>query len=176
MSEFIPVIKPCNRGMCHKPRRIHEVLFFVALYFISLGTGGHKPCLESFGADQFDDNHLEERKKKMSYFNWWNFALCCGLLLGVTVIVYVQDKVSWGVADLILTIVMAVTILTFYSGKIYYRYRLPEGSPLTPLLQVLIAAIRKRKLPYPSNPSLLYEVPKLKLSQGRLLSRTSRLR
>ena len=95
------------------------MLFFVALYFISLGTGGHKPCLESFGADQFDDNHLEERKKKMSYFNWWNFALCCGLLLGVTVIVYVQDKVNWG-SDLILIIVMSVTILTFYMGKIYY--------------------------------------------------------
>ncbi|XP_007009172.2 PREDICTED: protein NRT1/ PTR FAMILY 5.6 [Theobroma cacao] len=176
MSEFIPVIKPCNAGACHKPRKIHEVLFFLALYFISLGTGGHKPCLESFGADQFDDDHLEERKQKMSYFNWWNFALCCGLLLGVIVIVYVQDKVSWGVADLILTIVMAVTILTFYMGKIYYRYRLPEGSPLTPLLQVLVAAIRKRKLPYPSNPSLLYEVPRLKLSQGRLLCHTSRLR
>ncbi|XP_021295313.1 protein NRT1/ PTR FAMILY 5.6-like isoform X2 [Herrania umbratica] len=176
MSEFIPIIKPCNARVCHKPRKIHEVLFFLALYFISLGTGGHKPCLESFGADQFDDDHLEERKKKMSYFNWWNFALCCGLLLGVIVIVYVQDKVSWGVADLILTIVMAVTILTFYMGKVYYRYRLPVGSPLTPLLQVLVAAIRKRKLPYPSNPSLLYEVPRLKLSQGRLLCHTSRLR
>ncbi|XP_022764508.1 protein NRT1/ PTR FAMILY 5.6-like [Durio zibethinus] len=176
MSELVPVIKPCNLGMCQKPRKIHEVLFFVALYCISLGTGGHKPCLESFGADQFEDDHLEERKKKMSYFNWWNVALCCGLLLGVTVIVYVQDKVSWGVADLILTIVMAVTILTFYMGKIYYRYQLPEGSPLTPLLQVLVAAIRKRKLPYPSSPSLLYEAPKLNLSQGRLLCHTSRLR
>ncbi|XVE69280.1 hypothetical protein DITRI_Ditri09bG0139100 [Diplodiscus trichospermus] len=176
MSEFIPAIKPCNGGKCHKPRKIHEVLFFIGLYFLSLGTGGHKPCLESFGADQFDDNHLEERKKKMSYFNWWNIALCAGLLLGVTVIVYVQETVGWGAADLILTIVMAVTILTFYLGKIHYRYMLPEGSPLTPLLQVLVAAIRKRKLPYPSNPSLLYEMPKLKLSQGRLLGHTNRLR
>lgn len=127
--------------------------------------------------DQFDDNHSGERKKKMSYFNWWNFALCCGILLGVTVIVYVQDKVGWGAANLVLAIVMTVTILTFYFGKIYYRYILPEGSPLTPLLQVLVAAIRKRKLPHPSNPSQLYEVPKLKLAQGsRLLCHTSRLR
>ncbi|KAL5740514.1 hypothetical protein ACOSP7_029397 [Xanthoceras sorbifolium] len=53
--------------------------------------GGHKPSLESFGADQFDDDHIEERKKKMSFFNWWNFGLCSGLLLGVTVVIYVQD-------------------------------------------------------------------------------------
>ncbi|XP_062157396.1 protein NRT1/ PTR FAMILY 5.6-like isoform X2 [Alnus glutinosa] len=174
LSQFIPSLKPFNNGRSHQPRKIHEVVFFLALYLISVGTGGHKPCLESFGADQFDDDHLEERKKKMSYFNWWNFALCCGLVLGVTVIAYVQDNVSWGVASLILTVTMATTIVTFCMGKPCYRYRIPEGSPLTPMLQVLVAAIRKRNLPVPSNPALLYEVPKSQ-SQGRLLCHTSRL-
>lgn len=177
MSQFIPSLKPFDNqtSHSHRPRKIHEVVFFLALYLISVGTGGHKPCLESFGADQFDDDHLEERKKKMSYFNWWNFALCCGLVLGVTVIAYVQENVSWGVAALILTITMATTIVTFSMGKPCYRYRIPEGSPLTPMLQVLVAAIRKRNLPAPSNPALLYEVPKSE-SQGRLLCHTSRLR
>ncbi|RVW49266.1 Protein NRT1/ PTR family 5.6 [Vitis vinifera] len=145
MSQFIPRLKPCsNRKHCGHPRKVHEVVFFLGMYCVSLGTGGHKPCLESFGADQFDDNHPVERKKKMSYFNWWNFALCCGLLAGVTVIVYVDE--------------------------------LPEGSPLTPMLQVLVAAIAKRNLPYPSNPDLLYEVPKSHKSKGRLLCHTNKLR
>lgn len=174
MSQFIPSLKPCDVGGCEKARKIHEVAFFLAMYSISLGTGGHKPCLQSFGADQFDDDHAEERKKKLSFFNWWNIALCCGLFLGVTVIVYIEDNVSWGVAILILTITMAVTVATFYMGKPYYRYRLPEGSGLTPMLQVLVAAIRKRKLPSPSNPALLYEVPSYKI-QGRLLGHTDRL-
>ncbi|KAM5556546.1 protein NRT1/ PTR FAMILY 5.6 [Rosa sericea] len=177
MSQFIPSLKPCNTKICRQPRKLHEVLLFVALYFISVGTGGHKPCLQSFGADQFDDDHLEERKKKMSFFNWWNFALCCGLFLGVTVIVYVQDSVSWGVADLVLTITLAITIVTFYMGKYCYRYRVAQGSPLRPMLQVLVAAIRKRNLPNPQNPDLLFEVPKSeKYSQGRLLLHTNRLR
>uniref|UniRef100_A0A6M2E8K1 Major facilitator superfamily (MFS) profile domain-containing protein n=1 Tax=Populus davidiana TaxID=266767 RepID=A0A6M2E8K1_9ROSI len=174
MSQFIPSLKPCDVGGCEKARKIHEVAFFLAMYSISLGTGGHKPCLQSFGADQFDDDHAEERKKKLSFFNWWNIALCCGLFLGVTVIVYIEDNVSWGVAMLILTITMAVTVATFYLGKPYYRYRLPEGSGFTPMLQVLVAAIRKRKLPSPSNPALLYEVPSYKI-QGRLLGHTDRL-
>ncbi|KAL6123639.1 hypothetical protein ACLB2K_076158 [Fragaria x ananassa] len=159
MSQFIPSLKPCKTEICRQPRKLHEVLLFVALYFISVGTGGHKPCLQSFGADQFDDDHSEERKKKMSFFNWWNFALCCGLFLGVTVIVYVQDSVSWGVADLVLTITLAITIVTFYMGKYCYRYRVAQGSPLIPMLQVLVAAIRKRNLPNPQNPDLLFEVP-----------------
>ncbi|TKY45524.1 NRT1/ PTR FAMILY 5.6 [Spatholobus suberectus] len=176
MSQFIPNLKPCNTKICHQPRKVHEVVFFLALYCISLGTGGYKPCLESFGADQFDDDHLEERKKKMSFFNWWNFALCFALLLGATVFVYVQDFVSWGVASLILTILMALTVIAFCVGKPFYRYRRPEGNPLTPILQVLIAAIRKRNLSCPSNPALLHEVPESEKSQGRLLSHTSSLR
>ncbi|KAM6582330.1 hypothetical protein CsatB_009332 [Cannabis sativa] len=178
MSQFIPTIKPCKNTStenCQNPRKIHELIFFLALYMISIGTGGYKPCLESFGADQFDDDHSQERRKKMSFFNWWNFALCCGIFLGVTVIVYIQDYVSWGVAFLILTITLAISIVTFYVGRAFFRYRVPQGSPLTPLIQVLVAAIRKRKLTTPLDPSLLYEVPKSKMIHGRLLYHTNRL-
>ncbi|OVA17763.1 Proton-dependent oligopeptide transporter family [Macleaya cordata] len=176
MSEMIPSLKPCDTDSCQNPKKLHEVVFFLALYLISFGTAGHKPCLESFGADQFDDDHTEERRKKMSYFNWWNFALCAGILLGVTVIVYVQDDVSWAIADIVLTSVMAISIVVFLMGRRFYRYRLPEGSPLTPMLQVLVAAIAKRNLPLPSNPGLLYEVPKSQNTRaGRLLCHTSKL-
>ncbi|CAL0301472.1 unnamed protein product [Lupinus luteus] len=175
MSQFIPSLKPCNMKICPKSRKVHEVIFFLALSHISLGTGGYKPCLESFGADQFDDDHSEERKKKMSFFNWWNFALCFALLLGATVIVYIEENVSWGVAALILTILMALTIIAFNVGKPFYRYRRPEGNPLKPIFQVIVAAIRKRNLSCP-NPELLYEVPKSEKSQGRLLSHTSQHR
>ena len=176
MSRVVPSLRPCGPGACLEPRKVHEVVFFLAIYLISIGTGGHKPALESFGADQFDDDHSEERKKKMSYFNWWNFGLCSGLLLGVTVIVYVQDHVSWGAADIILCVVMAITIVVFCVGRPFYRYRKPMGSPLTPLLQVLVAAIAKRKLPYPSNPSQLYEVPAAEKTLGRLLCHTDKLK
>ncbi|KAG5119088.1 hypothetical protein JHK82_033508 [Glycine max] len=99
MSQFIPSLKPCINERCHQPRKVHEVVFFLALYCIALGTGGFKPCLESFGGDQFDDDHFEERKKKMSFFNWWTFTLFVAMLFGATMIVYVQDFVNWGVAN-----------------------------------------------------------------------------
>ncbi|XP_008811508.2 protein NRT1/ PTR FAMILY 5.6-like [Phoenix dactylifera] len=171
MCQLVPGLKPYHRSL-----RLHEIIFFVAIYLISIGTGGHKPALESFGADQFDDDHEEERKKKMSYFNWWNFGLCCGLLLGVTVIVYIEDKVSWGVADIILTSVMGISLVIFLLGRPFYRYRVPTGSPLTPMLQVLVAAMAKRHLPHPSHAGQLYEVPKSQKSDKRLLFHTNQLR
>ncbi|KAJ1411217.1 Proton-dependent oligopeptide transporter family, partial [Sesbania bispinosa] len=114
------------------------IVYLMGLVLLSLswflpGTGGHKPSLESFGADQFDDDHVEERRQKMSFFNWWNCGLCSGLILGVTIIVYVQDHVNWGVADIILTVVMAFSLLIFLIGRSSYRYRAPTGSPLTPM-------------------------------------------
>ncbi|KAK4480981.1 hypothetical protein RD792_011846 [Penstemon davidsonii] len=138
MSRVVPALQPSNQI-------IHEIFFFFAIYLISVGTGGHKPSLESFGADQFDDDHPKERKYKMSFFNWWNFGLCCGLLFGVTIIAVL-------------------------------RFRKPIGSPLTPMLQVIVAAIAKRKLPYPSDPEQLYEVPKSEKTQGRLLFHTEKLK
>lgn len=176
MSRVIPSWKPCAFGLCHKPRKVHEVVFFLTIYLISLGSGGHKPSLESFGADQFDDDHPEERRQKLSFFNWWNYGLCSGLLVAVTLIVYVQDHVSWGVADIILTSIMAFTIVIFCSGMPFYHFRTPSGSPLTPMLQVLVAAITKRNLPYSSSPSQLYEVPKSVMTRGRLLCHTKNLK
>ncbi|KAE9603338.1 hypothetical protein Lal_00008128 [Lupinus albus] len=177
LSWFMPGLKPCEHGnVCTEPRKIHEVMFFLAIYLISIGTGGHKPALESFGADQFDDAHDEERRQKMSFFNWWNCGLCSGLVLGVTLVVYVQDHVNWGVADIILTIVMALSLLIFIIGRPFYRYRAPIGNPFTPMLQALVAAIRKRKLPYPSNPNLLNHVSKSESNNGRVLLHTSKLK
>ncbi|XP_024973211.1 protein NRT1/ PTR FAMILY 5.6-like isoform X3 [Cynara cardunculus var. scolymus] len=173
MSQFVPSLKPCGVRRCIHPRRVHELIFFIGIYLISLGTGGHKPSLESFGADQFDDDNLEERKGKMSFFNWWNAALCGGLVLGVTVVAYVQDNFNWGFANLILTVTMVITTIIFTLGKPFYRYHVPQGSPLTPILQVLVAAMMKRKLTYPSSPDLLHEAPS---TRRRLLCHTNKLR
>ncbi|GJW31639.1 NRT1/ PTR family 5.6-like protein [Tanacetum coccineum] len=176
MSQFIPALKPCgvSKGSCVNPTNLHQLAFFIGIYFLSIGTGGHKPSLESFGADQFDDNHLEERKGKMSFFNWWSAALCCGLVLGVTVLVYVEDNSGWGIANLILTVTMFIAIIVFYLGKRFFRYHVPQGSPLTPILQVFVAAMRKRNLPYPSTQDSFYE-PK-NPQRGLLLCHTDKLK
>ncbi|CAD5188473.1 unnamed protein product [Musa acuminata subsp. malaccensis] len=176
MSQLVPRLKPCDPSSCGRSLRPHEVFFFLAMYLISVGTGGHKPSLESFGADQFDDNDAGERKKKMSFFNWWNFAVCTALSVAVTVIVYVQETVSWWLANVVLAAVMCFSLMVFVGGRPFYRYRAPEGSPLTPMLQVVVAAMAKRHLPLPSDAGELYEIPKTRQPDKRLLYHTSKLR
>ncbi|CAA7046215.1 unnamed protein product [Microthlaspi erraticum] len=176
LSWFIPGLKPCHEETCVEPRKAHVIAFFIAFYLISIGTGGHKPSLESFGADQFEDGHPKERKMKMSYFNWWSTGLCAGVLTAVTVIVYIEDNIGWGVAGAILSVVMATSLLIFLIGKPFYRYRKPSGSPLTPILHVFVAATAKRHLPCPNDSSLLHELSREEYTKGRLLSSTKNLK
>ncbi|XP_062214123.1 protein NRT1/ PTR FAMILY 5.7-like [Phragmites australis] len=168
-TQLAPRLKPDHS------LHLHGTLFFVGIYLVSVGTGGHKPALESFGADQFDESHAAERVQKMSFFNWWNCALCSGVLLGVTVIVYAQERVGWGAASVVLAAVMGASLVVFLAGWRFYRYRVPEGSPLTPLLQVVVAAARKRHLELPADAGELYEVKPQNIKM-RLLCHTDQLR
>ncbi|CAI9117371.1 OLC1v1018751C1 [Oldenlandia corymbosa var. corymbosa] len=61
--QFIPILKPCNHveNHCNRDPKVHEIIFFIGLYFLALGTGGYLPNLQDFGADQFDENHSKER-------------------------------------------------------------------------------------------------------------------
>lgn len=74
-----------------------------------------------------------------------------------TVIVYIQDNVGWGWGLGVPTIAMFFSIIGFVSGYPLYRKLDPAGSPFTRLLQVCVAAWRKRKLAKVCDDKLLYE-------------------
>lgn len=66
------------------------VLLYLALYIVALGTGGIKPNVSSFGADQFDETDPEELEEKRSFFNWFYFSVNLGGIIAMTVIVWIQ--------------------------------------------------------------------------------------
>ncbi|XP_061351371.1 protein NRT1/ PTR FAMILY 5.4-like [Gastrolobium bilobum] len=121
----------------------HKTLFFVALYVLSIGDGGHKPCVQTFAADQFDDDTPEEKDAKSSFFNWWYLGIVAGSTAAVFVVIYLQDNVGWGVGLGVLAAVLALALALFLLGIKRYRKESPAGSPLTRLAQVFVAAARK---------------------------------
>lgn len=49
-----------------------------ALAVIALGTGGIKPNVSAFGADQFDEKDPQDKREKESFFNWFYLAINIG--------------------------------------------------------------------------------------------------
>eukprot|EP00262_Sarcandra_glabra_P012221 TRINITY_DN3106_c0_g2_i2.p1 TRINITY_DN3106_c0_g2~~TRINITY_DN3106_c0_g2_i2.p1 ORF type:complete len:585 (+),score=93.23 TRINITY_DN3106_c0_g2_i2:326-2080(+) len=161
LSASVPALKPssCLGSVCPEASAAQFVIFYLGLYLMALGTGGIKPCVSSFGADQFDDTNPTERMKKGSFFNWFYFSINIGALISSSLIVWIQDNAGWGLGFGIPTLFMGLAIGSFFSGTALYRFQKPGGSPLTRLCQVLVASFRKWNIDVPSDSSLLYELP-----------------
>ncbi|XP_027096910.1 protein NRT1/ PTR FAMILY 8.3-like [Coffea arabica] len=159
LSASVPAFRPaeCVDSVCPSATPAQHAIFFIGLYLIALGTGGIKPCVSSFGADQFDDTDPKERAKKGSFFNWFYFSINIGAFVSSSLIVWIQDNAGWGLGFGIPAVFMAIAIVSFFSGTPLYRFQKPGGSPITRMCQVLVASCRKWSLPVPEDSNLLYE-------------------
>ncbi|CAL4949316.1 unnamed protein product [Urochloa decumbens] len=150
---------PCATDVpCEQATGLQMGVLYVCLYLIALGTGGLKSSVSGFGTDQFDERDGRERAAMGLFFNRFFFFISVGTLLAVTVLVYVQDHVGRSWAYGICAGAMLLAIAVFLSGTRRYRYkRGGSGSPIVHILQVLVAAARKRGIKQPLAASALYE-------------------
>ncbi|KAB1219316.1 Protein NRT1/ PTR FAMILY 5.3 [Morella rubra] len=163
LAVSLPSLKPprClepNVENCKKASTLQLAVFYGALYTLAVGTGGTKPNISTIGADQFDDFDPKEKAHKLSFFNWWMFSIFTGILFASTVLVYIQDNFGWSLGYGLPTLGLAVSIMIFLAGTPLYRHKLPAGSPFTRMVRVIVAAIRKWKVPLPNDPKDLYEL------------------
>ncbi|XP_047340675.1 protein NRT1/ PTR FAMILY 6.4 [Impatiens glandulifera] len=162
LATTIPSMSPprCDtsrRELCVEANGSQLAMLYAALYTIALGGGGIKSNVSGFGTDQFDSKDPKEEKAMIYFFNRFYFCISIGSLFAVTVLVYIQDNVGrgWGYGISAATMVVAVVVLL--SGARFYRYKKPQGSPLTVIWRVIFLAWKNRRISYPSDPSFLNE-------------------
>lgn len=137
-------------NQCQGPTGTHFGILVLALTFLSIGTGGIRPCSMPFGVDQFDPTTNEGRKGINSFFNWYYASFTVIMLIAMTVVVYIQVSVSWVWGFTIPTVLMACSIVLFFMGTHMYIYVKPGGSVFSGIAQAIVAAFKKRKLDVPS--------------------------
>ncbi|PIN10317.1 H+/oligopeptide symporter [Handroanthus impetiginosus] len=145
---------PPGDNKCTGPDAGQMAFLLFGFGLMIIGAGGIRPCNLAFGADQFNPNTDSGKRGIDSFFNWYYFTVTFAEIVSVTLVVYVQSNVSWSIGLAIPTIFMFLSCFMYFVGsKMYVKVR-PEGSPLTSLLQVMVVAVKKRKLRLPEQPQI----------------------
>nr|POE55193.1 protein nrt1/ ptr family 6.2 [Quercus suber] len=130
-----------------------------AVYLTNIGIGGIKSSVPGLGTDQFDQNDDKENAQMVRFFDRFFLVTNLGTLLACTLLVYIQDQVGRSWAYEICSASMILALLVFGLGTKRHRYKKRVGTPILQILQVIVAAVTKRKTTFPSNASALYEDP-----------------
>ncbi|CAL5426163.1 unnamed protein product [Camellia sinensis] len=161
LVSWLFLLKPegCGDGkqICISTSSIGTALFYLAIYLVAFGYGGHQPTIATFGADQFDEKSPKEKVSKAAFFCYFYFALNVGSLFSNTIMVYYEDNGRWTLGFWVSTGSAVVALLSFLLGSRGYRYVKPCGNPLPRVTQVFVAATRKWNV-VPADKNELYEL------------------
>ncbi|KAK4719912.1 hypothetical protein R3W88_018250 [Solanum pinnatisectum] len=134
---------PCEVGStsCTPKPKIQYVVLYAAIVLVTLGNASLRSTLATMGANQFD-----KPKDQGVFFNWFFFLPFW----------FYYYNVSWKAGYIICVAANVVGAAIFLLGTRFYNNSKPEGSPFTSLARVVVASIRKRKLPLPSTSEDFY--------------------
>jgi len=121
---------------------------FIGLALIGIGTGGIKPCVATFGADQFPKHpsHKDSNRETESYFMAFYFSINVGAMGSFFFIPIVRVAYGYFWAFLIPAISLLVSLLIFLAATKKYVMIPPSGSVLNVIFGVCCEACRKSRV------------------------------
>lgn len=126
----------------------HMALSFTGLFVIAIGTGGIKPCVSTFGGDQFS---ADQRRQRESFFSLFYFSINAGSLLSTVLSPILREDVHcfgrndcYPLAFGLPAALMIVALITFAIGTPYYVIKPPEGNVLVEVFKGIKSAIVHR--------------------------------
>ncbi|CAO2832907.1 unnamed protein product [Amaranthus hypochondriacus] len=151
--------KGCGDGKleCHEVSKTIEYIFYLAIYMVAFGYGGHQPTCVTFGADQFDDTTEKGLYARSKFFSCFYVALNLGSSVSNTLLVYYEDIGYWTFGFLLSTFAAICGLVSFLVILKWYRVIKPHGNPIPRISQVFWATFKKWDVPVGA-PSDLFEV------------------
>jgi peptide/histidine transporter 3/4 len=144
---------PCQRGAggggatatsCEPPNAAQSAVLYAALCLLAAGNGGTRYNMAALGADQFaGEGQPRRRRQGGGFFSCYFAFLYASYATGDTVLVYVQDGVSWALGFGVCVATTGLALAALLLGSRHYRRPVPKGSPFTAMARVAVAAARK---------------------------------
>ncbi|KAM0953775.1 putative ABC-type nitrate transporter [Dioscorea sansibarensis] len=135
-------------------------LLYIALALYVVGTGGTRYTTMTMGANQLsnvDDQDI--------FFNWYYIVFYIAGAIGSTVIIYIEDSISWELGYGICSAVNALAVLSLVLGVKYYRRPEMIENPFTAIARAIVVGFRKRKLALTTETVAYYHRPWEKADQ-----------
>jgi peptide/histidine transporter 3/4 len=163
LSKYAGILSCEDSPNCSaKTANSQRVLFYISIPFIIIGISGHMVSVPSFIDDQQEQRETKndqddvEGKKPGKFRRFFRkFALFWAVILLNLAFALISWPVQFGVP----TIGMIVATLLFMSRSSSYKYVKPQGSPLTTISRVFVAAASKRHCLLPQDADKLHENP-----------------
>mmetsp|Transcript_29417 Transcript_29417/g.45139 ORF Transcript_29417/g.45139 Transcript_29417/m.45139 type:complete len:469 (-) Transcript_29417:50-1456(-) len=126
---------------------VRRTLTFIGLVLVCIGTGGIKPCVSAFGADQVIEitttlpqpssheeeadtgDHQANKDRVRQFFAYFYFCINVGAVASMLIIPVIKAKYGFGMAFLTPTIFLLFAMVLFPSKRKDYKHHIPgEGS------------------------------------------------
>ncbi|KAJ8407141.1 hypothetical protein AAFF_G00288170 [Aldrovandia affinis] len=125
----------------------HVALSVLGLVLIAFGTGGIKPCVAAFGGDQFQEEHVDERRK---FFSIFYMSINAGSVLSTVITPILRGDVQcfggdcYALAFGVPAALMVIALVVFIAGSGLYKKSPPEGNILLDVCKCMGFAIKRR--------------------------------
>ncbi|KAI3468220.1 hypothetical protein Pfo_024883 [Paulownia fortunei] len=111
----------------------------------------------AFGANQLENGDLQRTPGvKESYFSWYYASYTFSVLIALTCVVYIQDKMGWGVGFAVPAVMMLFSVISFYLASPFYVKLKSKTSLVTGFMQVIVASYRNRHLKLSESADTVY--------------------
>ncbi|XP_052211066.1 protein NRT1/ PTR FAMILY 1.2 isoform X2 [Diospyros lotus] len=140
---------PCDHSnnSCSPPTTFQIILLCSSFGLMSVGAGGIRSSSLAFGADQLKKHdNLKNASALERYFSWYYVSASFSVLIAMTCIVYIQEKVGWEVGFGVPALLMFSSAVSFFLASPFYIKLKAKSSLLTGFAQVIVASYRNRHL------------------------------
>ncbi|KAJ1377570.1 Proton-dependent oligopeptide transporter family [Sesbania bispinosa] len=151
LTTMFPLSRPmCNKfsNKCSSPTTIQLLILHSSFALMSIGAGGIRSASLAFGVDQLSKGDKDAGIKE-SYFSWYYASVALSSLLGLSVVVYIQENMGWTVGFGVPVILMFIATLSFFLATPFYVMLEAKRNILSGLAQVLVASYRNRLMQLP---------------------------
>ncbi|XP_004235683.1 protein NRT1/ PTR FAMILY 1.2 [Solanum lycopersicum] len=155
LTAMIPKARPppCNQSgqVCKSTTTSQYMLLIFSFLLMSIGAGGIRSSSSAFGANQLDKGDSNPNKYTMleSFFTWYYTLSIASVLIALTGIVYLQDRLGWKIGFGVSAILMFLSTLFFYIASPFYIKPKVRSNVFASFIQVIFVACKNRKLQYP---------------------------